>query len=201
MEPLTSCLPSIGVFGVCSSGRRRACWRSKSGAVIVSGDEVPPLPRRVPRRLCHGPYRNRCRGSMARILKGGGMRWLLRTTTVLLPTFVVGMARGILILPLGLGFYEEIVWLLALGVSAFVSSLTATWLSNRTAPDGTRRRLAPVLGVAEATALVLTLVVSGIVATPLLLVVSANVLLLAIATALVALAATLATTRSRSRDV
>ena len=129
------------------------------------------------------------------------MRWLLRTTTVLLPTFVVGMASGILILPLGLGFHEEIVWLLALGVSAFVSSLTATWLSNRTAPDGTRSRLAPVLGVAEATALVLTLVVSGIVATPLLLVVSPNVLLLAIATALVALAATLATTRSRSRDV
>ena len=73
--------------------------------------------------------------------------------------FVAALAGAmvglILILPLGLAVHEFVIFPLALGVAALLAALSAAWTGTLLAYDQSRTRLMPVVGVVEATAVLL----------------------------------------------
>jgi hypothetical protein len=111
-----------------------------------------------------------------------------------------GSTIGIfLVLPLGLVVSEYVIFPLALGVATILGSLGAGWAGNWLAPNHTRTQLLRVVGVTEVVAAIVAVVVLANAA--LRLVLLGPLLYVGLSCILVlALAATIATWRFRSRE-
>ncbi len=84
---------------------------------------------------------------------------MLMNAAAFIAALVGAMAGLMLILPLGLAVHEFVIFPLALGVAALLAALGAAWTGTLLAQGQSRTRLMPVVGVAEATAVLLAILV------------------------------------------
>ncbi len=95
---------------------------------------------------------------------GARMKEFTRRVAALVAALVCGTVVGMLVLPFGLVVVEFIILPLTFGIAALFAALGASWAGILLSPDNTSSRILPVVGVSEATAgvVVVLLLIPGV---------------------------------------